>query len=206
MDYVKLKQLLLAAFDHFLSCHDAHELEQMMQGLEAGKKLVIQFPEAINREDYDDVLAREEQIKDDVLACEERIKDDVIALETPKPRRVTSRIKRKKTNSSQKTIKELLCEVPIYMELSSLSKKQQDEVKNLIQKNPTVTIQQPMIVGNKVLAMAAFQLEKKAIIRIEKPQAAGQRIEAAESSEYRDALIKQIKDLMVKQRKQGKPP
>ena len=205
MDYLKLKQTLLAAFDHFLSCHDAHELEQMMQGLEAGKKLVIQFPEAINREDYDDVLAREERINDDVLAREERINDDV-AFETPKPRRVTSRIKRKKTNSSQKTIKELLCEVPIYMELSSLSKKQQDEVKNLIQKNPTVTIQQPMIVGNKVLAMAVFHLEKKAIIRIEKPQVAGKRIEAAESSEYRDALIKQIKDLMVKQRKQGKPP
>ena len=195
MDYLKLKQILLAAFDHFLSCHDMHELEQMMQGLEAGKKLVIQFPEAINREDYDDVLAREE-----------RIKDDVIALEMLEPKRVTSRIKRKKTIASQKTIKVPLCEVPIYMELSSLSKKQQDEVKNLIQKNPTVTIQQPMIVGNKVLAMAAFQLEKKAIIRIEKPQAAGQRIEAAESSEYRDALIKQIKDLMVKQRKQGKPP
>ena len=66
MDYIELKRTLVAAFDHFLSCHDMAELEEMMQALEAGKQLVIGFPEPIHREDYkDDALAREE-LNDDM--------------------------------------------------------------------------------------------------------------------------------------------
>ena len=121
MDYLKLKQTLLAAFDHFLSCYDAHDLEEMMQGLEAGKKLIIHFPEPIHRDDYiDDVLEREEDISDDVLA-----------LKSPRPKRITSRIKRKKINA---TLEKIKVDVPIYMELGSLNKKQQDAIKVLLHK------------------------------------------------------------------------
>ena len=172
-----------------------HELEQMMQGLEAGKKLVIQFPEAINRDDYDDVLAREDHKK-----------DDVVALETPKPKRITSRIKRNKIDAPQAQKKAPMFEVPVYMELSSLSKNQQNELKDLLQKKPTVTLTQPMIIGNKVLAMAEFHCENKVIISTKKRMAEERAVGCSDSVEYRDMLIKQVKDSVVKQRKQGKPP
>ena len=68
-----------------------------------------------------------------------------------------------------------------------------------------MTLKQPMIVGNKVLAMAELCIEKKAIVDKQKNVVVDQKV-LADSSEYRDALIKQIKDLMVKQRKQEKPP
>ena len=84
MDYIKLKRTLTAAFDHFLSCHDMAELEEMMHALEEGKKLVIQFPEPIHREDY----------SDDVLA-HEGYKDD-IAFTAPPVKKTRSYIKRKK--------------------------------------------------------------------------------------------------------------
>ena len=57
MDYIKLKQTLISAFDHFLSCHDMRDLEEMMRALEMGKRLVIGFPEPIHREDYRDDIA-----------------------------------------------------------------------------------------------------------------------------------------------------
>ena len=52
MDYIHLKKTLIAVFDHFLSCHDMAELEEMMQVFEAGKSLVITLPEAVHRDDY----------------------------------------------------------------------------------------------------------------------------------------------------------
>ena len=159
MDYIKLKRTLVAAFDHFLSCHDMAELEEMMQALEAGKQLVIGFPEPIHREDYkDDVLAREDQ-KDDVLAREDQ-KDDVLAREglmAAPVKKTMSRMRRKtpKVKKAPIQAQKYLCDIPVFMDMSVLSNEKQKQLcKALETEQHHITLKDVMIKGRHILAMA----------------------------------------------------
>ena len=139
MDYIKLKRTLVAAFDHFLSCHDMAELEEMMQALEAGKQLVIGFPEPIHREDY---------------------KDD-IQMEALPVKKMVSRIKRKnpKPKATLPVKQKHICDIPIFMDLSVLSKEKQKELSDALKTDHhNIVLKNIMIKDHLVLAMASISM------------------------------------------------
>ena len=146
MDYIHLKKTLIAVFDHFLSCHDMHELEEMMQAFEAGKSIVIKLPEAVHRDDYiDDVLAREDK-QDDVLAREDK-QDDMKCMKAAlKPKKIVSRIRRKKPKPAGKCgLKQIkICDVPVLMDLTKLSEEKRDALKDTLNGNHKVTFNDVM--------------------------------------------------------------
>ena len=116
MDYIKLKKTLMAVFDHFLSCHDKHDLEKMMQAFEAGKGLNIRLPEKIHRSDY---------------------KDDLQFMNVSKPKVVRSRVRKTKPKESiladdNTSSLEHVFNVPIMMKLTRMDKKQCLMLKDLL--------------------------------------------------------------------------
>ena len=135
MDYIKLKQTLIAAFDHFLSCHDMDELEDMMQSLESGKRLVIGFPEPIHREDY---------------------KDD-IALIAPDVKKNISHIRRRKPKSAKAlSLKQKhIGDVPVFMDMRGLSKAKQEKISNILKTKPhNIILKNVLVKGPHIIAMA----------------------------------------------------
>lgn len=109
MDYLTLKKKLIAVFDHFLSCHDINELEEMMQAFEHGKSLIIKLPEAIHRDDY---------------------KQDMMFIETQKPKKTVSRIRRKKYLSKKAQEHHIkICDIPVLLDLAGLT----EEKRHILQ-------------------------------------------------------------------------
>ena len=151
MDYLRLKKTLIAAFDHFLSCHDMHDLEEMMQAFEAGKSLVIGFPEPIHREDYSDDIKQ----KDDAFTREVQ-KDDVLALDVSKPKKVTSRIKKKKPKAvTQTAVQKHIATVPIFIDLSNMNKEKQAQISNILQSdNHNIVLSDVMIKTRHAFGLA----------------------------------------------------
>ena len=122
MDYIHLKKTLIAVFDHFLSCHDRTELEEMMQVFEAGKSLVITLPEAVHRDDYAGEI------------------ETMMAVE--KPKKIASRIRKKKPNIAVKQdIQQVkICDVPILLDLAKLPKEKRQIVKDTLNGEHQVTL------------------------------------------------------------------
>lgn len=126
MDYLYLKKTLIAIFDHFLSCYDKSELEEMMQAFETGKSLVIKLPESIDRADY---------------------AEDVARMDVAKAKKVTSRIKRKKPKHQRKieTKQIKICDIPVFLDLTHLSKEKRALLKKNLKDAHKVTFSDVMI-------------------------------------------------------------
>jgi len=143
MDYIKLKKTLIAVFDHFLSCHDMNDLEEMMQAFEAGKSLVITLPEAVHREEYAADVAR--------------------MLEVLQPKKIVSTIRKKKPHKlSHADIKEIkICDVPVLLDVTKLSKEKRYILKEALQGEHKVTFSDIMMGALHGFAKACICKEVK---------------------------------------------
>ena len=113
MDYITLKKTLMAVFDHFLSCHDQHDLEKMMRVFEEGKGLNIRLPEKIHRDDY---------------------KNDLQFMAVSTPKTIKSRVRKSKPKDGIKIAESLehVCNIPIMMKLTKMDKKQCLMIKDVL--------------------------------------------------------------------------
>ena len=136
MDYLHLKNTLLAVFDHFLSCHDIAELEEMMQAFEAGKKLVIKLLEIVNRDDY--------------------AEDSINMMKAAIPTKVISRVKQKKTKVTIKqNIKHIkICDIPVFLDLTQLSQDKKESLNNTLKTEHNITFSDIMMDDHRGFAKA----------------------------------------------------
>jgi len=127
MDYIHLKKTLIAVFDHFLSCHDMAELEEMMRAFEAGKSIKITLPEAVHRDDY--------------------AQDIIQVMEAEKPKKTVSRIRHKKPKAPvRQDIKQVkICDVPVLLDVATLSREKREILKDMLNGEHQIQFHEVMI-------------------------------------------------------------